>query len=529
MDLLEKNFQNVKVKAERAFGDFKDELESAINESTFSTTKSSPVFRNRKNNNSSNINNNRRDHNASYSSTISDSSYSTVTMSEVMHHKSQASSWEKALVAVQCIASEVFLSHQALRRKEDCNDDVGVEIVCLGGEHGINEHRNLEWFLRITPTDFQSTLANIAQDEPGGPCFLGAAMEKILARELRPTKDEMDPQFDPCSIVVLTTGKPDDSDLLEIVLRNATQTIIDRGGIEACPLSITFVAIGTSDDVKYWKRLAETLRKFYRANSKDANDHHVKSQPVVNAIDYQELKETLDAMKAYRENNKSLTIGAVLGAAAKAASGMNALYKMGRTKVVTQNNKMTNQQDCQRDYQRTSKWAGEWKYWYGEIEITTLTVHDDGKGHLTIIDGMHAPMMGEYEYLWDEKQQCNDVTQETDENGECNINETKSPVLRHTGPTGNVIEGTTNDDHTVVHWSDGTRWEATFDNKEKDHFHWTRYCAAAAKLGAHKLGDALQAKLGKTEQNCPYILVLDRSAHMAPRKKAPTRNAFVSY
>ena len=104
MDLLEKNFQNVKIKAEKAFGDFKDELESAINES-------SPVSRNRKTNNSSNINNNRRDHNTRDSSTFSDSSYSTVTMSEVMHHKSQASIWEKALVAVQCIANEVFLSH----------------------------------------------------------------------------------------------------------------------------------------------------------------------------------------------------------------------------------------------------------------------------------------------------------------------------------------------------------------------------------------------------------------------------------
>ena len=51
-------------------------------------------------------------------------------------------------------------------------------------------------------------------------------------------------------------------------------------------------------------------------------------------------------------------------------------------------------------------------------------------------------MMGEYyEYLWDEKQQYNDATQDADENGGCNINKTKSSVLCHTArPTDKVME-----------------------------------------------------------------------------------------
>mmetsp|Transcript_24028 Transcript_24028/g.51091 ORF Transcript_24028/g.51091 Transcript_24028/m.51091 type:complete len:436 (+) Transcript_24028:112-1419(+) len=408
-----------------------------------------------------NINDNGGNAREKSSSSTTTSSTKNLTMSEILHYESDATRWEKTVVATNFIMEEVAKS-----------DPDGVDVVCVGGsgggdDNGVEWHRNLH--------DAEGLEETIASKDPSGPCMLGNALENVLNEAL----EEKDLSKIPCSVLVLTAGGPDDPEVLEEALKSAAQKVSDRGGVKACPLSVTFVQIGSDETAsEYLKYLDEKMV--------GVCDETGKTIDIVDTLDMIELKQSIDNMNSYtdqaeREKNNG-TNGAILGAMAGAAIGIGGMYLYGQQKA--------------KKRVKSGSWGGQWKCFYGEEFITTLTVGDDGEGNLTI-DGLEETMSGSYL---------------RDEDGA--VVDDEDLFFEFREPDGELVKGSFDAEHFFLNWTDGTRWEAL--NPPTG---WAGYTGAAV-AGAAAVGSAgfaIDKKFFKkvsSEDDCDYVVVVDRSEAM---------------
>jgi len=387
------------------------------------------------------------------------SSSVSMTMSEVLHYSTITTRWEKAVVATNAIVGEVMSF-----------DPDGVDIVVVGGDD--NKNDNITRHPNITTSVYVEN--TITQQNPGGPCLLGAAMEEVLHKALN-----QDLEAKPCSILVLTAGKPDDSERLQNCLKNASQTVASKGGIEKCPLSITFIQIGTDEDTsKYLKFLDKKMVGISESTNEKVD--------IIDTMDYRELQQAMQNIKEYnasmeKEANKKGITGAIVGGVAGAAIGIGGMY-------LSKNNKKADENES---------WGGSWKCLQEDDEIATLEVRDDGKGNLSI-DGLldDETISGRYS------------------------GGPGAVTITVAEPEGKV-EGTPDDasNNCVLKFDDGTRW---VKDVPKSNNRWSGCLGAAAAVGAAALsatGYAIDKKFFRKvgdNVNSDYVLVLDRSAAMDP-------------
>lgn len=396
--------------------------------------------------------------NSSITSRSSSSSIISMTMADVMHYGSHATRWQKAVMAIDSIVGEVTNF-----------DPDGVDIVCVGGEsldtesHGITWHRNVK--------DTQGLEDKITAIFPGGPCPLGRALDEVLKEAL-----QKDVAKNPCSVLVLTAGRPDDPDLLEKALSGASQMVADRGGVTACPLSVTFIQIGNDEE-------ASEYLKYLDKKMVGICDETGEKIDIVDTMPFSELDETMNNMKEYEQEKQKGKKGAILGAVAGAAIGVGGMYLYSQQKA--------------KKRMKSGSWGGKWKCLYEGEEIATLTVKDDGKGSLTI-DGLQDTMRGRY--LDDDQGAAVD---------------SEDFFIQFTEPSGEIVKGSFDATKFVLNWSDGTEWEAL------NRTNWAGYMGAAtagaAAVGAtgYAIDKKFFRKVGDEDQ-CDYILVVDRSDKMEP-------------
>ena len=435
------------------------------------------------------------------SSVSSSSTSSNMSMASVMHYDSNATRWEKAVVGVDTIVQEVVKF-----------DPDGVDIVMVGGssssgtiavdtsttikedesevltttEDDSNES-DVEWYRNIQDTEGLEEL--VTSKEPNGNCPLGKAMKEVLTEAL-----SKDLKARPCSILVLTAGKPSDSGLLEETLQQTAQTIADSGGVTLSPLSVTFIQIGTDEDASQYLRYLDQnigTATTSRSASSALNAAEDESEPIeynqkidlVDTMSYADIKDTMEGMSQHRKETKKSGFGngkkgALVGAVAGAAIGIGGMYLHSKKKT--------------KKRIKSGSWQGKWKCFYLDEEIATLDVTDNKNGNITI-DGLVDTMHGTY-----------------------NDDDEEDFAIQFTDPTGEVVTGEFNEKLFIVDWSDGTRWEAL--NKTN----WGGYVASAAAgatiVGATGYGidkkffNKMQAK-----DHCDYILVVDRSLNMTHR------------
>lgn len=350
--------------------------------------------------------------------------------------------WEKAVFAMNGIVAQVSKI-----------DPDGVDVVCFPGSvrtggMGYDIYRNVK--------DTKGLEALVTAHEPQGDCKMGEAMDVVLKEAFERGFDER-----PCSILVLTAGRPSDHESLSKSLADAATKVKKDSD-----LTITFVQVG--DD-----KWAETYLKHLdtELTTTSANGEHID---IVDTIKDEEVQKAVEEMKGGKSSG---TAGAIMGAFAGAALGVGGVYLA---------NKISKDK-------RTEGWNGKWKCTFGGEEKSVLEVKDDGEGNLEISG-------------WPEEGTSTGSYAENDEGG---FN------IQHCSPEDNVVIGTIEDEHTI-NWDDGTRWEEV----PPEGVHWAAYAGAAA-AGATATGAAgylLEKKFfhkasGNVESD--YVIVLDRSSMMA--------------
>jgi len=126
--------------------------------------------------------------------------------------------WEKAVIALSSVTTQVVKV-----------DPDGVDIVCFGGDEDADWYRNVKHTKHLE--------AMVSDKRPKGACAMGAAMNEAI-------DDAFDKDLTkcPCAIMVLTAGRPDDTDELNTALMKAVTRLADT--CETMPLTVTFVQIG---------------------------------------------------------------------------------------------------------------------------------------------------------------------------------------------------------------------------------------------------------------------------------------------
>lgn len=359
-----------------------------------------------------------------------------------MDPKNPPTRWEKAVVGMNGIVAQVSKI-----------DPDGVDVVCFSGtgDDATEWHRNIK--------DMTGLEAAVNAKAPGGECHMGGALKSVLDEAFERGFEER-----PCSILVLTAGRPDDHEALDKCISEAAAKVK-----KATDLSITFVQVGDDEWAEgYLKHLDEEL------TTTNADGEKID---IVDTIKDEDIKKAVGEYKkeGVLSNGKA---GALFGAFAGAALGVGGVYlhnKMGAKK-------------------RTEGWNGNWKATFEGDDIAVLAVKDDMAGNLAISG-------------WPEEGVSTGNYAENDEGG-FNIQHTQP------GDTDAVI-GTIEDEHNIA-WSDGTRWEEV----ASDGAHWSKYAGAAA-AGAATSGAAgyLMHKkfFNKASNGVPsdYVIILDRSKVMS--------------
>jgi len=362
--------------------------------------------------------------------------------------------WEKSIVGLNGMVKQVSKV-----------DPDGLDIVCFGGEKGTKPsiYRKVK--------NIKDVERMVTSELPSGPAMIGEAMDTVL-------KEAFDRGFKkrPCGILVLTAGRPDDSQRLEQSLQQAADRIAKKGYKKESPLSITFVQVG--DDPKaeaYMKHLDENMtsksRKWYS-----------KTDRTVDIVDTIKDTDIQAAMKEIKGTQSTGTRGAIIGAIAGAAMGVGGLH-------------LYNKQQAKK---RTKGWNGTWKSTFDGEEIATLKVHDDLQGKLSIEGFPGGNTTGKYS----EKRHGYKITfRDADENW--------------------IIEGDIEDEHTIF-WNDGTVWEEIPPKGAK----WTHYAGAAAAgaVTGGAIGYLLDKKFFKKahkKDQADYVIVVDRSAKMTISDDVP--------
>lgn len=355
-----------------------------------------------------------------------------------------ATRWEKAVVALDKIVSQVVKV-----------DPDGVDIVCFGGEF------ESEWYRNIKET--KNIEKMVTDKHPRGRCHMGRAMDNVI-------KDAFDKDMTnrPVAVLVLTAGKPDDAEDLDITLRNTIDLIAND--FDTCPLSITFVQIGDDEDAtKYLTHLDDHMQ----ADSKNG-----ETFDLVDTIKDNDIQAAMAEIKGTKSTGTS---GALIGAFAGAAMGVGGMY-------------IYNNQQAKK---RTEGWSGKWKLSYGGDEISILDVMDDQQGNLSI-EGLPSGESTTGKYTVGEDEMDDEY------------------AINFIDPAGDWdIEGTVEDEHSIA-WSDGTRWDEIPPEGGKFSHYAAAGVAGAAAAGAtgYLLDKKFFNKASKKEE-CDYIILMDRSSKMA--------------
>ena len=354
--------------------------------------------------------------------------------------------FEKAIIAMHGIVNQVSKI-----------DPDGVDVVCfpgMGGEGGLEHdiYRNIK--------DTKGLEVMVTAQEPKGPCKMGHAIDVVLKEAFEKKR--------PCTILVLTAGRPDDYEELSQSLAAAAKRVKSERD-----LTITFVQVGDDEwATNYLRHLDNNLTT---TNS----DGMVID--IVDSVKDEDIKAALKEIKKnLKDGNKaSGATGALAGAFAGAALGVGGMYLA---------NKMYAKK-------RREGWNGKWKASYEGAEICTLKVKDDMEGNLTIKG-------------WPDNQVSLGNYIEMNNDGLSIIHMTPDAPE-------DIVVGTIEDEHTIL-WDDGTKWEEIPPKGA----HWTKYAGAA--VGGAIVGGAtgflLQKSFFKKASNkveSDYVIVLDRSQMMA--------------
>jgi len=353
--------------------------------------------------------------------------------------------WEKAVFAMNGIVAQISQI-----------DPDGVDVVCFPGSGG---EGGTAYDITRNVKNTEGLEAMVTAHPPQGVCMIGPAMDAVL-------KEAFDRGFDerPCSILVLTAGRPADHQALSNSLAEAASKVTKNAD-----LTVTFVQVGDDEwATNYLKELDTELTT--TSESGEQID-------IVDTIKDEEVQEAVKEMRGGKSS--SGLAGGLMGAFAGAALGVGGVYLA---------NKISNDK-------RTKGWNGQWKCIYEGEEMCVLDVKDDGEGNLAISN-------------WQEEGTSVGSYAENDQGG---FN------IQHCAPENenDVIIGTIEDEHTI-NWDDGTRWEEV----EPEGAHWAAYTGAAvggaAAVGA--TGYLLEKKFFNKASNgvkSDYVIVLDRSSMMA--------------
>ena len=114
----------------------------------------------------------------------------------------------------------------------------------------------------------QGGLEAIKNTQTRGNCNLGAAMNEVLTDAF-----EKDLTKRPCSILVLTAGRPNDFDLLEKSLLDSQQKVANPDNSTESPLSVTFIQIGDDSDANsFLKYLDKKMAAIITESGKTINN-----------------------------------------------------------------------------------------------------------------------------------------------------------------------------------------------------------------------------------------------------------------
>lgn len=372
-----------------------------------------------------------------------------------LEHSPNPTRWEKSIVAMHGMVKQVSKV-----------DPDGLDIVCFGGSADGSETKKGKITVFRSVKNAKDIQKMVTSKLPSGPCNMGKAMDYVLHDAFKRGFKKR-----PCGILVLTAGRPDDSERLEKSLQEAAEKIA-KAGYKESPLSVTFVHVG--DDEK-----AEDYMQ-HLSNNCMSTSKSKKTGKVVDIVDSIKDKDIQAAMKEIKGTKSSGKTGAIIGAFAGAAMGVGGLYLYNKKQAK----------------KRTKGWNGKWKATYDGCELATLKVKDDMKGKL-IIDGFSGGRTtGRYV---GNKQGYSITFRDAD----C-----------HWKITGDI-----EDEHTIF-WSDGTRWDEIPPKGAK----WTHYAAAGAAGAATggAIGYLLDKKFFKKaskKDQCDYVIMVDRSAMMAVKDK----------
>jgi len=201
-----------------------------------------------------------------------------------------------------------------------------------GGDDAVEWHRNIK--------DLNGLEKLVTAKEPAGDCMMGGAMKAVLDEAFERGFEER-----PCSILVLTAGRPDDHDKLDSCIADAAKKVK-----KASDLSITFVQIGDDEYAEgYLKHLDNDLTFTNEAG---------ENIDIVDTIKDEDVKK---AVGEYKEEGmlKNGGAGALFGAFAGAALGAGGVYL---------HNKMNAKK-------RTEGWNGKWKATYDGEEVAKLSTY----------------------------------------------------------------------------------------------------------------------------------------------------------
>jgi hypothetical protein len=362
--------------------------------------------------------------------------------------------WEKAVMSLNSIVSQVSKF-----------DPDGVDVICFGGSQQPDIYRYVK--------DIKSIESTITSKYPSGQCNMAAAIDMAFQEAYSRGFNAR-----PCSILVLTAGRPDDHGQLDKLIMDAadeiSEMIDDKSGeyktLKESPLTITFVQIGDDEQAtQYLKHLDTDLTKYSS-----------RTGTVVDIVDTIKDEEIKEAMKEFQASGGKE--GALIGAFAGAALGVGGVYLY--------NQAIAKKRAAQ------GGWNGRWKATYTDSDkIHTLTVTDDMDGSLEV-SGYPKGVSTSGNYLTDDS--------------------TGGLYIQLLDPkTTEPIFGTVEDEHTIS-WSDGCRWEEI----PPKGVHWTTY-AGAAVVGAATggaTGYLMQKKFfnkASKHTKADYVIIVDRSAMMA--------------
>eukprot|EP01062_Namystynia_karyoxenos_P022467 TRINITY_DN1862_c0_g1_i2.p1 TRINITY_DN1862_c0_g1~~TRINITY_DN1862_c0_g1_i2.p1 ORF type:complete len:428 (+),score=204.02 TRINITY_DN1862_c0_g1_i2:118-1284(+) len=350
--------------------------------------------------------------------------------------------WEKAVAAVNGIVQQVAKI-----------DPDGIDIMCFpGASDHVDIYRNIK--------DAGALSAMVGAREPGGPCYMGHALDCAFREAFTRGFAK------PCSILVITAGRPDDYQQL---IQNITQAA--QNVQKDSDLTVTFVQVG--DDqwaTDYLKYLDDNLKATSASGEEIDIVDTVKDEDIKAAVGEVQQPGFMGSGGA----------GALLGAFSGMAMGVGGYY-------------MYNKMQAKK---RTEGWNGTWKVLRQGQEIgVELQVTDDMSGGLTIAgypeDGSAGQPCSEGSYTQDEQ---------------------SFQIYRHCG--GTFLSGTVEDEHNIS-WQDGTAWEEV----PPPGADWKIMAAAGAGGAAAggAVGYLVQKKFFKKTANkdpSDYVIIIDRSQGM---------------